>query len=306
MKVAESSALISLPYKWVKQHNIQKGDELEVEEKGNSIIIRTDSFHSDKEVEVDISELDRTTIMYVIRSFYRLGYDSVKLIFKDPTTIYQRKGKDISVISVIHTEINRLIGYEIMQEKENFCIIKDLQGTSDKDFEQVLRRIFLLLQDTVEEFIDGAKKNKKPMLESIENRHDTITKFVSHCLRLLSKRGKDIGKTANNYHIIASLDRITDIIKYSARDLIESNIKISKETADIFNLTKENLLEFYEIYYKYNNEKIQNINERRYKAEKKLKALKPENTIEIITASKIFTISEILLDLIESRTALNY
>ena len=42
IQIANSTQLISLPRKWTIQHNIKKGDELDVQEDGSKIILSTD------------------------------------------------------------------------------------------------------------------------------------------------------------------------------------------------------------------------------------------------------------------------
>jgi phosphate uptake regulator len=300
--------MVSLPSKWVRKYEAKKGDELEVTEDQNILLISTDSRPRVEEVEIDITGLDRTSIMYVIRSLYRLGYDTVKVHFRQPLVRYQRTNKDINTLSVIHTEVNRLIGYEIIQEKEGLCVIKDLQETSAKDFDQVLRRLFMLLDDAGKDFITGVKNNDLVLLETIEEKHDTITKFVSYCLRLLNKRGHQVlRKTAYYHNIIASIDRITDIIKYAARDLRSYDKKLRPEVIRILEGTMADIAKYHELFYKYENKKIVDINSSRYSLEKDLRNMTPTvKPTEIIVATNVFHILEILLDLIEARTALEY
>lgn len=308
IKHGPSTYIISLPVEWVKKHNITKGAELEVTEEGKKVIICSENGEKPLEITVDITGLDRTSIMYIIRSFYRLGYDTVKIIFNKPTTIYQRTGKTINTLSVIHTEVNRLIGYEIIQEGEKHCTIKDLQGISEKDFETILRRIFLLIVDTSRDLLEGINSNNRPLLESIENKHDTITKFVSYCLRLLNKKGFLIQRKASYYyHIIALLDRITDVIKYAAREIIAYNKKLDSQIIQIIDIIVKDIYNYYQLFYEYSNNKITEINTNRYKAEKELKKIPNQiKTHEIIIANSMFQILEILLDLVEARTALEY
>lgn len=305
VKHGPSTFIISLPLKWVKHYGVQRGDELEVLEEDNTLIISTEMKDRLMEIEHDISGLDRTSIMYTIRSFYRLGYDSVRLTFKNPTTIYQRKNKDINVLSVIHQEVNRLVGYEIMHENENFCEIKDLQDSSIKDFDQVLRRIFLLLSTTSKDFIKGAEEKNDSLLETIDEKHDTITKFVSYCLRLLNKKNHPNPKKTNYYyHVIAVLDRITDVIKYASRDIKEMP-RLSKEVIGILKRIDHDLDLFHKLFYKFDNSKVTSINNTRYELEIKLRELDVSNR-ELIMVTSAFNILELLLDLIEARTALEF
>ena len=158
IQIANSTQLISLPRKWSQKYGVKKGDELEVEENGNKIVIGTEKGVSLETVEIDITGLDRSSIMYYIRSIYRMGYDEIKVNFNNPTTIHYRLNEKKSVIAVIHTEVNRLVGVEIVQQKENFCIIKDLSPNPPiAEFDNILRRIFLLITDATKELVEGIK-----------------------------------------------------------------------------------------------------------------------------------------------------
>ncbi|PLW79368.1 hypothetical protein C0585_08130 [Candidatus Woesearchaeota archaeon] len=308
IKHGPASHVISLPSDWVKKYGIIKGSELDVITEEDNIIIRSSTESPSEETKIDITGLDRTSIMYILRSLYRLGYDLVDVRFDETKTTYQRKNKEVNVISVIHKEIDRLIGYEIIDEKERSCKIKDLQTINFKEFDQVLRRIFLLLKSMSEEFLNATKEENNASFETFDAKHDTITKFVSYCLRILNKKGYiEPKKTSYYYHIIALLDRITDIIKYAARNAMELDKKFDKKSIDLLSLIHESITKYYELFYKYENKDIHKINNIRYTAEKMLKDIsKNISEIEIIILADMFQICEILLDLIEARTALEY
>ena len=53
IQIANSTQLISLPRKWTQKYNIRKGDELEVEEDGDRILVHTETVPNTKEIEVD-------------------------------------------------------------------------------------------------------------------------------------------------------------------------------------------------------------------------------------------------------------
>ena len=196
--------MISLPRKWSQKYNIQKGDELEVEEQGNKIYVGTDKSQEAGNVEINITDLDRDSFMFLIRALYIKGYDEIKLIFNSPLTIHHRVGKKVTFLSQIHEEVNRLTGIEIIQQKENFCILKVLSESSIKDFDIIFRRIFLLLTDASNDLVTGAIKGDKYLIESIEEKHNSITKFMASALRLLNKVGHtDYKNTTLFYYIIS-------------------------------------------------------------------------------------------------------
>ena len=120
IQIADSTQLVSLPRKWAIRYNIKKGDEVEVEEQGNKLLIGTEKTHDIGSIEVDISSLDRDSFMFLIRILYIRGYNEIKLTFNNPLADHHRIGKKVKVISEIHNEVNRLTGIEVIQQKENF------------------------------------------------------------------------------------------------------------------------------------------------------------------------------------------
>ena len=84
----------------------------------------------------------------------KYGYtrDEIKVFFNTPVTEHFRLNRNVNVITVVHNEVNRLVGYEIIQQRENFCIIKDISNSSIQEFDTILRRVFLLLKDSLDCF----------------------------------------------------------------------------------------------------------------------------------------------------------
>src|SRR3989338_5310335 len=229
-----SSLTVALPIRWIKTRNLVKGNPVFVHEEGNKLIISTDETVKIGRISVDVTDLDRTSILLYVQSLYRFCYDEIEVHFNKPTIIHHRTKKETSVSSVIHQIINRCIGAEIIEQTKNKIIIKHLTKESEDDFKVVLRRIMLLLKDVIVSFNDGVKNNDKNILETIEEKHDTLNKFTNYCLRLLNKYGyPDVKQTSMYFHIIASIDKVVDPIKYATRDFLEYNKKPKKETIEI-------------------------------------------------------------------------
>ena len=185
-----------------------------------------------------------------------MGFDEIKISFNTPLTAYFRTHENVNVITVINKEVSRLIGYEIIQQKENFCIIKDISTTSIKEFDNVLRRIFLLLNDASNDLIKGVKEKNWSTIETIEEKHDSITKFISYCSRLLNKYGyPDHKKTIVLYNILASMDRIIDVIKNAGRDVLKLKHGFNNKTLQLMELVDDTIKLFSEFFYKYDLKK---------------------------------------------------
>lgn len=308
IQIANSTQLISLPRKWSQKYGIKKGDEIEVEEQGNTIVLSTERVQEQGNIEVDITGLDRDSFMFLIRVLYIRGYDEIKLTFNNPIADHHRIGKKVKVISEIHTEVNRLTGIEIIQQRENFCVLKILSESSIKDFDLILRRIFLLILDASNDLIKGATKTDRYLVESIEEKHNTITKFMANALRLLNKVGYPTHKnTSLLYHIIESLDNINDILKESARDIVNFNIKISKVCENILLRINTSLEDYYKLFYNFDFKLVEKLSSERYKIIEDTKSLsKKLSKEEILLIMNMERIIEEVLDLKVGRMAMEY
>jgi len=77
IQIANSTQLVSLPRKWALEQGIKKGDEINVSIIGNALLINTDRDSSTKkEIDLDVTDVDRTTLINVIRALYRKGYNT--------------------------------------------------------------------------------------------------------------------------------------------------------------------------------------------------------------------------------------
>jgi len=303
-----STLIVSLPSKWVKKHGIKKGDELEVKENGNNLIIFPSDNESNSSITLNLCSLDRTSIMFTIRSVYRKGYDNVTLTWKNPLTKHIRLGQNVKVISVIHEEVNRLVGYEIVQEKGNICVIKDLQKVDFKEFDNILRKIFLLIQNAFETLINGIKNNDLILLDTIEEIHNTITKFVSYCLRIINKKGCPNPKNSlSMYRIISILDRLIDSIKNCSRTVILNNIKFSNEGIKLMKMFQESFKHYHTLFYHYSIEPITKMSELREIVAQRLNQQKNMlNDDEVMIINYMYGVMEMLLDLTEARVSIEY
>jgi phosphate uptake regulator len=257
-----STLIVSLPSAWVNTHNIKKGDELEVEEAGHSIIVSTGNEKNLGKVDIDVTGLDRSSLVLLIRNLYKLGYNEIHINFKGQSTSHFRLNSEKTILSVIHEEVNRLIGMEVVQQRENSCTIKVLSEMNFSEFDPMLRRIFLMMIDTSNDLIKGAEKGDKLLLQTIEEKHNTITKFVSFCLRLLNTKGyTSQHKTTILYHVITVLDKILDILKNTGRVLVELSPIINPASKKIMEDIHDAIAEYYELFYKFDNKSVVRISQ---------------------------------------------
>lgn len=308
IQIANSTQLISLPRKWSLKYNVQKGEELEVEEQGNKIVISTEKSIQLKNFDIDITGLDRTSILYSILALYKVGYDEITVRFNEPFTTHYRTNEKKKVTSVIHEVVNRLTGFEIIQQKENFCVIKEISEVSNKEFDVALRRVFLLLIDASNDLLEASKNKNLALADTIEEKHNTIMKFISYCLRILNKKGySDHKKTIIFYHILSNIDKIVDVLKYSARDIIRFKFNLNKDSINILENINKSINTYYEFFYKFNFKKISDLYENRDDILKAIRKLtKKSTTAEMLYLTNVGSILELITDITEARVGLEF
>ncbi len=303
-----SSLTVALPLRWAKDRGLSKGKSIFIEEEGNKLVISTDESIKIGKISVDITDLDRTSIILYIHSLYRYGYDEIEVKFNKFTARHHRLEKDITVSSILHYIVNRLVGVEIIEQTNNKVLIKYLTKESEEDFRIVLRRIFILLEEAVESLLEGIKKKDMDIVKTIEEKHDNITKFISYCLRLLNKYGyPDVKKTCFYYHVIASLDKIIDIIKYNARDVLDYKNKFNEDTIEIWEDANESLKLYYNFFYNFDLKKADELDEKRNHVKKSIKRkLDSIPSYELVLLMRMEELLELILDLKEVRMGLEY
>lgn len=308
IQIAESTQLISLPRKWCLEHGIKKGDELEIEEQGNRLVVLTEKDTELGAVEVNITGLDRTSIIYLIRGLYKKGYDEIKLIFNQPTSKHIRLNQEVKVISVIHQEVNRLTGMEIVQQKENFCILKAISKPTDKELDSMLRRVFILLIDAARDLIQGAKTSDRLLIETVINeKHDTLTKFISYSIRIMNKIRNEDANTHFLYHSISLMDKITDLLRICGRDLQGYKKKITKDSTAILDAICSSFEMYHALFYKFDLETVRKLNENKELVNNKLDdAASKLPAQEVLMLSNMHQTLELLRDLTEARMAMAF
>src|SRR3989344_1546062 len=152
---------ITLPSKWVNKLNLKPKDEIELIEKDNNLIITAYENLREKTATIDIRDFTIPILWRYFQSAYRSGCDEIKLIY-DPdkkeyedafqyyTTHfdYSRLGEKIPKRTALHTiqsVVDRFLNIAIIRSGKGYCVIKEMGEPSMKEFENSLRRIFIII-----------------------------------------------------------------------------------------------------------------------------------------------------------------
>jgi len=278
----------------VNRFNIKPGDELEVAKQGRGLLINSENGFDLSSATVDISGLSPSVIWRYILSAYRTGYDEIRVIGigksrKNKESVFSHKTNldylfnnkismtspsdaiifstssimrsgfnwaDLNPVETVTACVNRLINVELIEQKENYCVIKELGETSYKEFDNALRRMFLLLKFEAEHIM-GALKGNKNEIKHIHMVDTNLDRFEDFCLRVLNKRGySDFNKTPVMFSIVFVLEMVGDELKKMGLHILESKKLDKKLITKLFDVQMKQLNRFYKLFYNFDKELV--------------------------------------------------
>jgi len=234
--------VVSLPSKWVKKYNIQKGEELNLEELGDSIIVKTEKDVKGDNLVINTENLEKM-LGRTVGAIYKSGYDQAKIVFDNDDQL-----------KVIEKTLQRTcIGFEIVKQGDKFVVVKNLASTDKEEFDTALKRIFYTLEIMGKDLFEA---NTKEKLQEVVLKDDQVNKLSDFCRRILNKGEiKLIVKPNVVYYLVEQLERIGDVYKKIAKYAIDNKMdKNSKNLLRDINL----MLVFYrEMFYSFKLDKVE-------------------------------------------------
>lgn len=302
IKQGHNTMTITLPSKWVKRFNLNGGSEVDVIERDNGLFITTEKNGTHRKAEFDITGMDNPTIWKYMMAVYREGYDEVIVKFNPLMRLespykffsqykldkkYGRETEKKAPLEFLHDLVNRFIGFEIIDHGKDFVVIKEISESTSKEFENSLRRVFLLVQQMAEETTNALETNDAKGLSHIHDVDINLDKFHDYCIRILNKAGnKDPRKTSLLFSTLYLLEMIGDEFKVISHHLLfDFPKKDFRNLIELAESVKRQIDLFYEAFYKFDVNKINeisNIDKTRYFAVSKMyKKTKTEHEKEI-------------------------
>ncbi len=202
-RVGTGTLTVSLPMKWAEINSVQVGNEVEVTENGNQLILsttqitkkpRTISFHID-------SPLHRGARKFVYYA-YKEGFDEVHLTFDDPKTLER-----------VNSEVDNLIGFEIISQRKGSCTVKNVAAPLESTLPDLINKAFLITISMSEDILNAFKNDDNTALEDIELQELTQNKLSLASLRIIND-GVKIKRIGPLYTLVSELEGVADYLKY--------------------------------------------------------------------------------------------
>lgn len=246
-----SSLTLSLPSKWVRENNLDAGEEVDVVEGDRSLLISLDSAPVCRSIDIDVSSFDQMLlpeghklnfIKIAITDAYVQGYDTINLNFKKPC---QRE--------CVEEVVKEFIGLVIVEQTKSRVVIRDVSGMKNEESEHLLRRMFLVILSMAEEGVEFMKCKDLENANLVHLKDKTVNQLACYLLRQISKGGSGYNVNAlPRYSVILMLAQLGDeydrLYKVLDCPLNEITIKSLGSAASINRL-------LYEIFYKFDIQK---------------------------------------------------
>lgn len=196
-----STHIISLPAEWVKKNNIQKGDDLVVEQNGWELLVSTNARAPELEIEQDVSKLTPYLVTRLLARDYQKGYDEIKLVHNDP-----------EILGAIKDKVQDLMGFEIIEQDDEMCLIQTVTRSLEIDFDNSLRKAFLIVKQMIETCIDAYDAEDDQKLRNLKLKDMEVNRFTYFCLRQINKeRHADPSLRHQSYVLYYLVETLEDL-----------------------------------------------------------------------------------------------
>jgi len=241
VKQGPATLMISLPSKWVKEHGINQGDEVDLIEKREGLLISTQSVAEGQFCEIELKDIKQPRqISRPIFIQFRKGYDVMKIKFDDK-----------SILDNIRRYLDVMMGFEIIEQGSNYCVIKNVAKIDSSEFKGLFRRYFLVTLRMADESIDFIKKKDFDALKDTALLENTQNKLYATCSRMVNKSVFSRDRATAMFLLLQRMEDIGDDYKYMCQYLNELKPdKVSKEVIELYEGINQMMRDTYDFYYK--------------------------------------------------------
>lgn len=261
IKFGEKSHVVSLPIAWVQKHKLSKGDTLQLESIGNSLMF-SPLQEDKKEKIIETISVNATSTPATLKRQLISAYES------NADTIIFTGNKTNQFSSTINQLLNEFIALEIIEHKEQRIICKTYVNCEEVNILKFIHRIdnsiISMVQD-VKEYITAKKEDEKHLREDVISKSKTIDKIFRMLRRVIRKR-LDQQKAKEKetplellryWQAITLLEELADVVKF-----ITINSKEHLSTPKTFLLLVKEGKEIYgkvmQAFYQHNTKKAFN------------------------------------------------
>jgi phosphate uptake regulator len=233
-----STYIVSLPIKWVRDIGLEAGDTLTLTPIPNKTLL-VSSGSASKEPSIFRATIDYVHSnsaednLRILISHYLVGYDSIRLTTEGGFSAYDRKFIKDSVRQ-------KLIGLELVEESRNELVFQCLLNYNDLPLDRVIKNTYGLVLSMLEDSMTALKDHNLEIAEDVIQRDDDVDRFYLLAVRQLKAAIEDMEISENigirspldclEYRIITkSIERVGDHAVKIARNVLKMDTGVGAD-----------------------------------------------------------------------------
>ena len=244
IKQGNNTLTITLPRKWTEKFKIKAGDELEIGEKRNDLIINTKKESSLGKISIHIPKNSVFPRRLIFTPYFK-GYDEIEISFEDE-----------NALNWIQKCSETMLGFEIIHQGKSYCILKNVAKGIETEFKNIFNRLALISISMGKDLYECLKENNIEKLPNVARMEELSNKFCLFCKRMLN--GHYEGEERNNslYRLTCLFEEIADDYEEICNVILSHKLKIKPEILELIRKINDFADSNYKLIQKYDLDKL--------------------------------------------------
>ncbi len=234
IKQGHNTLTITLPRKWCDSIGIKGGDDIELSQKDEQLIIGSESksftettIHLSKNEIIEDKEKkpNKYTVRTILINALRKGHDIIKITFESQ-----------KILPIINDCVSEVIGYEITEQGSDFCTVSSMVHLKEIDFENYISRFKHILRtfsNLVNERVVLGNDNKEEIESMFLMAEKNFNSFCRFLMRGHRERTKEkiflFYATGHLYEGIRNMFYSSRLYNKLNRELSANSLKYAKD-----------------------------------------------------------------------------
>jgi Na+/phosphate symporter len=197
----------------------------------------------------------------------------------------------------------------LIESGKDYCIVKEMGEASVKEFDNSMRRIFLVMQQMFDRVIEAIEKDEIGDASICKELHTidlNVDRFVDYCCRILNKLPASFSDSKKMilFTTLFDLELAGDEFKYIGKHLAFSK-KSVKDVLPLAEKVRDHFEMYYHLFYKFDKELVIKFGEHdckiyneHFKIKENMKGESRSMASHFMTMSKfIFCLSELRIEM---------
>ncbi|MBI2572941.1 AbrB/MazE/SpoVT family DNA-binding domain-containing protein [Candidatus Woesearchaeota archaeon] len=240
VKQGNNALTVTLPAKWLQEHNLQAGDVIEIEEEENRLVVAGKGALRRNEITLTLSRSMPIHLMKIkLSNAYKKGYDIIQVHFEDH-----------SIFKEIENLTRNLIGFEVVDVADKKCTLRNISVEMESEYELLFKKSFYLLKENMRKIGEDLVTNSFKRGNEVHEYREIITRYADYVKRIFNKNLRFRDTCIFEYLIVRDLEKISNEVDYLYHYLESSSIKSSEKTRAIVTSIFQTVDELFSSYFK--------------------------------------------------------